>query len=140
MSKPQTAPPPAHLDDQARAKWAEAYPLVADRAEPDQGTLDALAAYCMAYSRWADAESNISQIGGTVVKSPAGFAIPNPYLAVAAAAQRQMRQWGAELGLTPAARKKVKPRADTPAPSEPSSLFDELLHPRAPTDKTAGRN
>ena len=38
----------------------------------DQGTLDALAAYCQAWSRWTAAEAQVSTLG-PVVKSPAGF-------------------------------------------------------------------
>ena len=91
-----TIAPPAHLDDQARAKWAEVLPIIQARGEPDQGTLDALACYCQAWSRWTAAEAKVNETGA-VVKSPAGLAVPNPYLAVAAAAQRQMRQWATEL-------------------------------------------
>ena len=46
---------------------------------------------------------------GAVVRSPAGFPVPNPYVAIAAAASRQMRQWGDVLGLHPE------------APAEPAS-------------------
>jgi len=94
--KSPTAAPPEHLDGEARRKWAELWPIVAQRANIDQGTLDALAAYCQAYSRWTAAETKVNELGA-VVKSPAGFAVPNPYLAVAAQAQRQMRQWAQEL-------------------------------------------
>ena len=90
------AAPPAHLDDTAKAKWREVYPIVAERDDIDQGHLDALAAYCQAYSRWTAAEAKVSELG-TVVKSPAGFAVPNPYVAIAGQAQRQMRQWATEL-------------------------------------------
>jgi P27 family predicted phage terminase small subunit len=93
---PKAAHAPEHLDATARAKWAEVWPIVAQRANIDQGTLDALAAYCQAYSRWTAAETKVNELGA-VVKSPAGFAVPNPYLAVAAQAQRQMRQWAQEL-------------------------------------------
>ena len=50
-----------------------------------QGTLDALACYCQAWSRWTAAEQQVNALGA-VVKSAAGFAIPNPYIAIAAAA------------------------------------------------------
>ena len=94
--------PPAHLDDAARAKWGE---LVGSLQDQEQGTLDALAAYCSAWSRWTAAESKVAELG-TVVKSPQGFPVANPYAAIAAQAQRQMRQWAGELRLTPAARAK----------------------------------
>jgi P27 family predicted phage terminase small subunit len=93
---PKAPHAPEHLDATARAKWAEVWPIVAQRKKTDQGSLDALAGYCLAYSRWTAAERQVSELG-TVIKSPAGFAVPNPYVAIAAAAQRQMRQWAAEL-------------------------------------------
>jgi P27 family predicted phage terminase small subunit len=95
---------PEHLDEQARVKWAELLPILQDRGdELDAGTLDALSCYCQAWSRWTAAEAQVSMLGA-VVKSAAGFAIANPYVAIAAAAQRQMRQWAAELKLTPKTR------------------------------------
>jgi P27 family predicted phage terminase small subunit len=89
---------PAHLDEQARQKWAEVLPILESRGDVDQGALDALACYCSAWSRWTAAEAEVAKLG-TVVKSPAGFPVPNPYLTVAKDAQRQMRQWGDVLQL-----------------------------------------
>ncbi|MEI8373697.1 MAG: P27 family phage terminase small subunit [Planctomycetota bacterium] len=94
--KRKPAAPPQHLDEQARAKWAETLPILEARGEPDQGSLDALAGYCLAWSRWTAAEAQVNALG-PVVKSPAGFAVANPYVALAAAAGRQMRAWSTEL-------------------------------------------
>ena len=90
--------PPEHLDAQARRKWAEVFPILQERGNLDAGSLDALAAYCSAWSRWTAAEQQVNTLG-TVVKSPAGFPVANPYVGIAAAAQRQMRQWGDAMGL-----------------------------------------
>jgi P27 family predicted phage terminase small subunit len=105
MSAKPTHKPPAHLDGEARQKWAEVLPILQARGDVDAAALDAAAAYCQAYSRWTAAEAKVSELG-PVVKSPAGVAVQSPYLAVAAAAQRQMRQWGDALRLTPKARGK----------------------------------
>ncbi len=94
------ATPPEHLDPTAVAKWRELAPML-DTAQP--GVADALAAYCMAWSRWTAAEGKVSELGA-VVKSAAGFAMANPYVAIAAAASRQLRQWAAELQITPKTR------------------------------------
>ena len=95
-----TAPavaPPEYLDTTARAKWAEVWPAVAVATrEPAQATLDALAGYCLAFSRWQAAEAKVTELGG-VIKSPAGIAVPNPYVAVAKSAAGEMRKWRAEL-------------------------------------------
>jgi P27 family predicted phage terminase small subunit len=98
---------PSHLDKPAKKKWREVLPILLERGDLDQATLDGLAIYCSAWSRWITAEAKVCELGA-VVRSPAGFAIANPYLAVAAAAQRHLRQWGRELGLTPASRRKAK--------------------------------
>jgi P27 family predicted phage terminase small subunit len=118
--------PPAPLDAQAQAKWAELLPILEARGDVDGGILDGLACYCQAWARWAAAEAEVAKLG-TVVKSPIGTPVENPYLRIAAAAQRQLRQWGNELGLTPAARKKVSKHKTVEA--EPSNLLAELLAP-----------
>lgn len=107
----RTTTPPEHLDEQALAKWAEVLPILEGRGDLDQGTLDALAAYATAWSRWTAAEAQVSTLG-LVVKSPAGFPVANPYAAAAAAASRQMRQWSKVLGLTTRSRKAAEPEAD----------------------------
>ena len=84
--------PPAHLDDEARRKWAEVLPVLETRGDIDQGTADALAAYCVAWSQWTAAEAQVQTLG-LVVKSAGGFAQENPYLGIARKAQVAMRQW-----------------------------------------------
>jgi P27 family predicted phage terminase small subunit len=100
-----TYPPPEHLDAQARVKWAELFPILEGRGDIDQGVLDALAAYAVAYSQWVAAQAKIAELG-PVIKSAAGFAIISPFVTVAAAAERRLKQWATELQLTPKARRK----------------------------------
>ena len=121
MTRKTAAPQaPAHLDDEGRRKWGEVLAILDDRGDTlDAGTLDAAAAYSLAWSRWTAAEQQVNTLGA-VVKSPAGFAVPNPYIAIAAAAQRQMRQWGSELKLTP------KGRGRKPDGSEESAVMGLL--------------
>jgi P27 family predicted phage terminase small subunit len=99
---------PEHLDQQARQKWAAVYSLLEGRGdELDTGTLDALTAYVVAWSQWMAAQEKVAELG-PVIKSAAGFAIVSPYVTVAAQAERRMRQWAAELKLTPKTRGKAK--------------------------------
>lgn len=97
--------PPPHLDDQAAGKWAELFPILADRARdldgdtPSTTARDGLAAYCLAYSHHLTAEGQVAALG-LVVKSPAGFPVDNPYLAISRKAQAEMRRWAALLRLT----------------------------------------
>ena len=116
-----TKRPPKHLDKIAAKKWREILPQLAD-IEP--GTLDALTAYCSAWSRWVDAESKVQALG-PVVKSPQGFPVPNPFGAIAAQAQRQLRQWAGELKLTP------KSRARKPDDQQSHDPIFKLIHRKA---------
>ena len=78
----------------------------------------ALAAYCGAYALWAEATEAIQKYG-VMIKSPQGFPIQSPYLAVANRQSEIMMRIASEFGLTPASRSRIA----TPAESGPS-LFD----------------
>lgn len=103
MSIPQC---PDHLDPEASVEWtrlaAELHALGIltriDRA--------VLAAYCQTWSRWCAAERKVTE-QGTIVKSPNGYPIINPYLSVANEALRQLRAFATELGLSPSSRSRV---------------------------------
>jgi P27 family predicted phage terminase small subunit len=109
MSTTATRPEaPEHLDDQAKAKWAQVVGILDERGEPlDAGTLDAAAAYCVAWSQWTAAQAKVAELG-TVIKTPSGIAAVSPYVGVAAQAERRLRQWATELRLTPKARGKAE--------------------------------
>ena len=105
---------PEHLDAAAIAKWGEVFPILQERGDVGQGVADALAAYCVAYSRWTAAEQQVGLLG-LVVKSPAGFAVENPYLGVSKRALIEMHRWGKELGIVTRTAKPAKakePEAD----------------------------
>jgi P27 family predicted phage terminase small subunit len=107
-----TKRPPRHLDTTARAKWREILPQLADN---EQGTLDALAAYCAAWSRMVEAEQKVAELGA-VVKSPQGFPVQNTYLNVLQHERRAVRQWSDSLKLNPKARGR---RKTTQEPADP---------------------
>ncbi len=71
--------PPKYLEPIARRKWRELYPTLPDN---EQATLDALGQYCVAWSRWLAADDDEDKIRWS----------------------RCVRQWGAELRLTPKSR------------------------------------
>ncbi|MCG2682520.1 MAG: phage terminase small subunit P27 family [Planctomycetales bacterium] len=89
---------PEHLDQAAKDHWDSLIPLVYETGQWDPTTADALAAYCSAWSRWQAAEKAVAELGA-IIKSPSGFPIQNPYLAVANRAQQNMQKWGKTLGL-----------------------------------------
>lgn len=99
--------PPAHLSKTARAEWrrlikplgAAGLVTLADRAT--------FAAYCVAYGRWADAESKLKQISSWTQMTPNGYEQISTLLTIANRAMGQMRQFSIEFGLTPSSRVKV---------------------------------
>lgn len=104
--KPVAPTPPKHLNNIAKKEWKR----VAKELEPLGllTTIDmaALAAYCMAYSRWVEAEDMIRQ-HGMLVKSPNGYPMQSPYLAIANKALDQMKGFLTEFGMTPASRSRI---------------------------------
>ena len=86
----------------------------------------ALAAYCGAYALWAEATEAIQKYG-TMVKSPSGYPIQSPYLAVANRQAEIMMRIASEFGFTPASRSRIV------APPHPEpTLFDNLLDQEPP--------
>jgi len=66
----------------------------------------ALAAYCIEYERWADANDKL-RTHGTVGKTKNGQFIQSPFLSIANRAGCEMRKWLIEFGMTPSARSRV---------------------------------
>jgi P27 family predicted phage terminase small subunit len=87
----------------------------------------ALAAYCQAYSRWAQAERALTEMGrrdqltaGLMIKTTGGNAIQNPLVGIANKAAADMVRYAAEFGMTPSARTRIQaaPPAGVSDPSE----------------------
>ena len=106
---------PNHLSATAQREWRRlATPLheagvltLADRA--------ALAAYCQAYGRWAEAETKLAETPA-LLKTPSGYVQQSPWLSVANKQMELMGRFMAELGLTPVARARLAievPKTDT---------------------------
>ena len=97
---------PATLKGEAKAEWQRMAELLFDLgiiAKLDRTTL---AVHCIAWARWVEAETAIAA-QGTIVKSPNGYPIQNPYLSVANQAAKQMKELLSEFGLSPAARHRL---------------------------------
>lgn len=97
---------PGHLSETAQREWWRlATPLheagvltLADRA--------ALAAYCQAYARWAEAETKLAETPA-LLKTPSGYVQQSPWLSVANKQMELMGRFMAELGLTPVSRQRL---------------------------------
>jgi P27 family predicted phage terminase small subunit len=109
-------------DEEARAEW--------DRVCSDLDRMGilcevdrpSLAAYCVTYSRWVEAERHV-QKHGMMVKSPnKGVPMPNPFLWVATSSMGDMRKWLTEFGLTPSSRSRIRV-----GPNRQASPLDQFL-------------
>jgi P27 family predicted phage terminase small subunit len=88
----------------------------------------ALASYCGAYALWAEATEAIQKYGA-MVKSPSGYPIQSPYVAIANRQTEIMMRIASEFGFTPASRSRITAPG---APLRQRSLFDEVDEGTAP--------
>lgn len=111
--------PPAHLSPVAKKEWRRAGKLLRDLGLLSDLDWAAFAVYCQSWSRWVEAEEALSTYG-LMLKSPNGFPIQSPYLAIANAAMSQIRSLLSEFGLSPASRTRVSalPTSDKLDPME----------------------
>lgn len=80
----------------------------------------ALATYCVAYELWLEALEAIRKYG-TMVKSPSGYPMQSPYIAIQNRQAELMMRIASEFGFTPASRSRIR----SPKIKEPS-LFDSM--------------
>ncbi len=95
-------PEPVTEDPDALAIWQRLVPELIKAGLITPIFEGMLAAYCMVFARWIEAERELRKTA-KLVKSPSGYPLQNPWLAIANRAIEQMRQLGSELGLSPAA-------------------------------------
>lgn len=101
---------PAHLDAGAKAEWRRVAAELRAMGLVTPVDRAALAAYCQAWSRWAQAELKVREFGAVLVrqgKDGQSEFYPNPYLAVANVALVQMRSFASEFGMTPSSRTRL---------------------------------
>jgi P27 family predicted phage terminase small subunit len=114
---------PAELGPVARAEWDRLVDELMALGLLTNLDRAALAAYCGAYALWAEATAQIQKYGA-MIKSPTGFPIQSPYLAIANRQAEIMMRIASEFGFTPASRSRIS----TP-PSSDGTLFDFMDEP-----------
>lgn len=127
---PALPSPPPHLSDEAKVEWgriSEDLFKVGLLSHIDRA---ALAAYCQAYGRWAQAERAIAEMakrdqltGGLMIKTSNGNAIQNPLVGTANKAAADMVRFAAEFGMTPSARSRINAEAPPHDGREPASAY-----------------
>lgn len=123
--RPETCIPkaPKHLDKEARAEWRRITPELKKLGLVSKIDRGALAGYCVAWSRWVDAETQLKRFGA-VIKSPTGYPIQNPYLGIANTALMTMSRFLTEFGMTPSSRSRI--HVNEPTAGQSADPWDRL--------------
>ncbi|QQO15200.1 phage terminase small subunit P27 family [Bradyrhizobium diazoefficiens] len=118
--RPEPALPecPLELNLVARREWARLTGELSKLGLITHLDRGALATYCGAYAMWAEAMEQIQKFG-TMVKSPTGYPIQSPYLAIANRQAEIMMRIASEFGFTPASRSRI-----SLPPQDQLPLFD----------------
>lgn len=111
--------PPAFLCDDAKVEWGRVCSALYSAGLMTELDRAALAAYCAAYGRWAQAERAINRMAAKdelnaalMIKTTSGNAIQNPLVGIANKAKADMVRYAAEFGMTPSARSRVTATPD----------------------------
>lgn len=116
----QLPEPPGHLDTGAKREWRRVAPELHQLGLLTVLDVDALAIYCVCWSRWVAATRQLNK-EGFVVEGPQGPR-PSPWLTVANTAAKQMLAMAIEFGMTPSSRARIK--VEPPRSPDP---FEDLL-------------
>jgi len=98
--------PPEHLSDIALKEWDRIAVVLFNYGLLSKIDMAALAGYCQAFSRWAEAETLLKSSTYTITTDK-GNVIQNPLVGIANQAMIQMKAFLIEFGMTPASRAKV---------------------------------
>jgi P27 family predicted phage terminase small subunit len=106
---------PEHLCDDAKREWYRVCPTLHEIGVLTVADRSVLAAYCTSYALWEKAWRAIRKLedpdklgSGLITKTTNGNYIQNPLIGTANKAAGDMVKYASELGMTPAARSRVK--------------------------------
>lgn len=116
---------PDFLDSVAIREWQLMLPVVHKVGKGNRYDLTILAAYCQAYSRWAEASARAKESG--IMLADGDKLIPNPFGKIADGALGRMLSLAAVLGLG-----EVPP--DEPNSSKINSIIDLIARRRTTED------
>ena len=117
---------PRELSATAKKEWRRIAPELARLGLLARIDRAALALYCDNYGRWIEAIQAIQQYG-VVIKSPTGFPMQSPYVAIANKAGEQVRLLLGEFGMSPSSRTRVHAEPATPK-DDPFELWEQGRH------------
>lgn len=113
--------PPSHLSEDARAAWDAAIEMLKPWGILASVDYAVLGAYCTSYALWKQAEE-LLQTSGLTLETSNGNTIVNPLVAISRRAGKDMVTYGAQLGMTPAARL----RLNAEVTEKKENPFDEI--------------
>ena len=126
--KPKVPSPPSALKGEALREWKRITKVLGPMWMLSDLDRAVLAAYCTAYARWKAATDGIAAAakstghGGLLTETRNGNLIQNPLVGIQRRAAEDMVKHGAEFGLTPSARSRLKIENPNRKPNE----FDEF--------------
>ncbi|RJQ29204.1 phage terminase small subunit P27 family [Candidatus Parcubacteria bacterium] len=117
--------PPRFLTGYALEEWHEITPILYRLGLVSKPDRAALAAYCQAFQRWAEAEEQLTGLDGRqnlLTQDTSGNIRKSPLVNIAHEAMDQMRRFLVEFGMTPSSRAKAVARK----PNENKSPWDKF--------------
>ena len=97
---------PEHLDERARKEWRRLVPILRGMKVLTEADGMALANLCQTYSTLITAQKKLTELG-ILYKTPSGYIMQSPLLAVVNQCVDTVTKLSREFGLTPAARSRI---------------------------------
>lgn len=108
---------PTWMSREAKAEWRRVVPELERLKLVKQAMRGGLAAYCVTWARFVQAQRTLDDKGLTY-EAAQGW-IPRPEVAIVKACTQELRQWASEFGLTPTSEGRLS------VPDEPPEDEDE---------------
>ena len=133
---------PSHLLPVAKKEWKRITPLLEACGLISKLDRATLAAYCQAYARWVNAETEIKKLGdkGLIETTPSGYKQMSVLLQISNRAVDQLDKLGRNFGFSPNARAALNMVAKQGSllPNDPMEAFlaaqQSLLGPKTGTE------
>ena len=97
---------PKWLDKDARKEWHRLAKKMEALGILTEVDMAAFAGYCQSYARWKQNEEFISE-HGSLVRTPSGYWMAVPQVAIAQQYLKQMGRFAEQFGLTPSSRSRI---------------------------------
>jgi P27 family predicted phage terminase small subunit len=97
---------PPQVTGHARAEWDRIVPELLAAGLLTKLDRAALVGYCIAWGQWSEALDAL-RTHGTLVKSPSGYPMQSPYVAISNKAFEQWTRMLTEFGMSPSSRSRV---------------------------------